>query len=111
MSSKNIIELPKIGLNNLLKQRMGCSDFYVQIAKGLVGHKENLTLEKSFLSFKNVGIVQYFTWLYYIYIEKLESQITNIGYKGIFGKFKNIISLDILLDDNSNDDDVKKNRK
>ena len=104
-------ELSKIGLNNLLKQRMGCSDFYVWIAKGLVGHKENLTLEKSVLSFKNLGIVQYFTWLYYIYMEKLESQITNIGYKGIFGKFKNIISLDILFDDNANDDDVKKNRK
>ena len=103
-------ELSKIGLKKLLKERLGCSDFYIWIAKGLIGHKENLTLEKSILTLKNFGIKQYFMWLYYIYLQKIESHITNIGYKGIFGKFKNIITLDILFEDDT-DDEVKRNRK
>ena len=42
-------------------------------------------------------------------MEKIDNQITDLGFKGIFGKFKNIFSLDKLFEEDSNDE-VKKKR-
>ena len=94
-----------------MKERMGSSEFYIWIAKGLVGNKQNIILENSNLTFKSGGIGHYLQWLYNIYMEKLEKQITDISYSAVFGKIKNIFSLDILFDDDSEQDDVKKYRK
>ena len=104
-------ELSKIGLGRLMRERMGSSDFYIWVAKGLVGNKQQIILENSYLSFKNGGIEYYLKWLYYIYMKKIEKQISDINYSAVFGKIKNIFSFDILFDDDSDQNDVKKFRK
>ena len=104
-------ELSKTGLGRLMRERMGSSEFYIWVAKGLVGNKQNIILEDSNLTFKSGGIGQYLQWLYYIYMDKLEKQISDISYSAVFGKIKNFFALDILFDDDSEQDDVKKYRK
>ena len=105
-------ELSKIGLKEFLRERMGCSDFYIWIAKGLVNNKNNLELELPYLSFKNEGIIQYLEWVYYQYKNILEDKITDIGFQGIFGKVKNFFDkLDIFDEDDKEINYFQKKRK
>ena len=104
-------ELSRIGLGRLMRERMGSSEFYIWVAKGLIGNKQNITLENSTISFKNGGIGYYLKWLYYIYMEKIERQINDISYSAIYGKIVNIFTLGLLNDDDSSEDEVKKHRK
>ena len=94
--------LAENGLENLLKERIACSDFYIWVAKGLVGSTQDLVIEESSLDFQNGTIVQYFIWLYYEYLEKIQDRLTKVGFKGILGQFKNFITLDILNEEKNN---------
>ena len=106
-------EISDIGLHELLKERIGCSDFYIWVAEGLIGRKQNLTLENVNLNFKNGKISQYLQYIYYNYINNIESRMTGIGFKAIFGKVKSFFPLVLLFDDDNNrkDYDVQKYRK
>ena len=92
-------EISKIGLHPLLKERIGCSEFYIWVAEGLVDQKQKLSLENMELNFINGKISQYLQSIYYNYINNIESQIINIGFQAIFGKVINFFSLDILFND------------
>ena len=98
-----VFELSGIGLNQLMEERMGCSSFYIWAAKGLVGNKNELDLESSYKSF-NGTIINYFEWLYYYYLNQLEGQITEIGFKGIVGNFKNFFTFDLFKDEEISND-------
>ena len=87
-------ELSKIGLKQLLKERMGCSEFYIFLVNGLIGNKQNIILENSLLDFKNGGIERYLKWIYFQYLEKIQNQITKFGFKGMLGQIKNMFSFD-----------------
>ena len=100
-------ELSKIGLDQLLRERMGCSEFYVFLVNGLIGNKQNIVLENSLLDFKNGGITQYLQWIYFQYLEKIEGQINKFGFKSMFGQFKNMFSFD---DDEDKYQNAQKNR-
>ena len=102
-------ELSEIGLNQLMEERMGCSSFYIWAAKGLIGDTNKIVLEKSYQSF-NGTIINYFEWLYHYYLNQIEGQITEIGFKGILGNVKNFFTLDLFKDEDISYD-VTKNRK
>ena len=90
-------QIAKKGLKNLLKERFACSDFYIWAAKGLVGDAHDISIETPVMDYKNGTIVQYFVWLYYVYLEKIEDNISEIGFKGILGQFINFF--DYLIDE------------
>jgi hypothetical protein len=87
-------ELSSIGADEFLKNRMGCSEFYVWIIKGLIGNKHHLDLDEQFLTYKNGGFIQYLKWFYNNYKQIIESQITSMGFKGFLGHFKNFLSFE-----------------
>ena len=89
-------ELAEKGLENLLKERIACSDFYIWLAKGLVGSEQNLSIENSNLTFTNGTIVQYCIWLYYVYLSKIEENLSSVGIQGFFGQVKSFITMDFL---------------
>ena len=99
-------EVTNIGLKELLKERIDCGEFYIWLAKGLVGRRHSLKLDKSKEPFNNGGLGFFFVNLYYIFLTKLEDQITEMGLKGLVGQFKNLFSYDDTSKDN-----VKKNRE
>ena len=101
-------ELVEKGLKDLLKERIACSDFYIWVVKGLVGSVQELSLENSIMSYKNGTIVQYFIWLYYEYERKIENNLSELGFKGIFGQFKNFLSFDLYNEDEKNKNIQKK---
>ena len=92
-------ELSNIGADEFLKNRMGCSEFYVWIIKGLIGNKHRLDLDEEFLTYKNGGFIQYLKWFYNNYRQKIDSQITKMGLAGFLGHFKNLLSFE---DDENN---------
>ena len=98
-------EITNKDLKKLLKERIDCSDFYIWLAKGLVGRKHTLRLEKSPEPYNNGGVGLFFKNIYYICKDKLEYQLTDIGLKGFVGQFKNIFTYDETAKDN-----VQKNR-
>ena len=100
-------ELSGIGLDQLLRERIGCSEFYIFLVNGLIGNKQKITLENSILDFKNGGIEQYLNWIYFKYLEKIENQINKFGFKGMFGQIKNIFSFN---DDDDKYKNAQKNR-
>ena len=103
-------QIAKKGLKNLLKERFACSDFYIWAAKGLVGDAHDISIETPVMDYKNGTIVQYFVWLYYVYLEKIEDNISEIGFKGILGQFINFI--DNLIDEEEpTDKNFQKKRK
>ena len=95
-------ELVEKGLKDLLKERMACSDFYIWVVKGLVGSVQELSLKNSNMSYKNGTITQYFIWLYYEYERKIEDNLSEIGFKGILGQFKNFITFDLYNEEEKN---------
>jgi hypothetical protein len=88
-------ELSKKQLKELLKEKIGCSKFYIWLAKGLVGSRHKLLLPGSELPF-NYGTIGYFFDEILLFLRKqLEGQLTDIGFKGLFGqitKFKTLFS-------------------
>ena len=79
------IKIVEKGLKELLKERIACSDFYIWVAKGLVGRTQNISIKSSVSSYINGTLVQYYAWVYYKYMNLLEEKITEIGFKGIMG--------------------------
>ena len=79
------LKLVEKGLKELLKERIACSDFYIWVAKGLVGQTQNISIKESVSSYINGTLVQYYIWLYYKYMNQLEEKITELGFKGIMG--------------------------
>ena len=102
-------QLVEKGLKELLKERIGCSDFYIWIAKGLVGSPQKISIEKSISNYTNGTIDQYFVWLYYKYLALIEEHISKIGLKGFFGQISSFVNLD-LLNEKQKDKNFKKNR-
>ena len=92
-------ELVEKNLEILLKERLACSDFYIWAAKGLVGSVQELTLKNFHTDYTNGTIVNYFIWIYYLYKEKIEDNLTEVGMKGILGQFKNFLNLDLYNED------------
>ena len=101
-------ELSDVGVDQFLKERMGCSEFYIWVIKGLIGNRHKLTLDKEKLTYKNGGITQYLKWFYDHYEEKIEGKITSMGITGILGHFKSIKN--ILVADDQNKTKVQENR-
>ena len=87
-------EISNIGLKELLKERIDCSDFYIWLAKGLVGRRHTLKLDASQRSYYNGGLGFFFKYMFYIFKSKFENQITEMGLKGFVGQFKNLFSYD-----------------
>ena len=102
-------QLVEKGLKELLKERIGCSDFYIWIAKGLVGTPQKISIEKSISNYTNGTIDQYFVWLYYKYLALIEDHISKIGLKGIFGQISSFVNFD-LLNEKQRDKNFQKNR-
>ena len=94
-------ELSKKQLKELLKEKIGCSKFYIWLAKGLVGSRHRLDLPSSELPF-NYGTIGYFFDEILLFLRKqLEDQLTDIGLKGLLGQIKKIKTLFSSDDDNN----------
>ena len=93
-------EVTNIGLKDLLKNRIGCTEFYIWLAKGLVGRKHSLNLPYSKHPFKYGGIGQFFQNIYLIFERKIENEVTQMGLKGLVGKFKNLFTYDSTAKNN-----------
>ena len=106
-----VFQIVEKGLKSLLKERFVCSDFYIWIAKGLVGHTENMNIKESILNYSNGTFDQYFTWLYYEYLTKIDNELSDIGYKAIFGKVKKIITLNVFSDSQKDKNFLNKRNK
>ena len=79
------IKIVEKGLKELLKERIACSDFYIWVAKGLVGRTQNVSIKSSVSNYINGTLVQYYVWVYYKYMNQFEEKITEMGFKGIMG--------------------------
>ena len=88
-------ELLEKGLYELLKERIACGDFYIWIAKGLVGSIQELSVENFDLDFTNGTIFQYLNRIYSEYKLKIEDNLTLFKLKGFMGQIKNFLSFDI----------------
>ena len=104
-------ELVGKNLEILLKERLACSDFYIWAAKGLVGSVQELTLDNFIANYTNGTIVNYFIWLYYLYENKIEDNLTEVGVQGILGQFKNFLSFDLYNQDEKNKYEPKKRKR
>lgn len=93
-------EVTNIGLKELLKNRIGCTEFYIWLAKGLVGRRHSLNLPYSKHPFKYGGIGQFFKNIYFIFERKIENEVTQMGLKGLVGKFKNLFTYDPTAENN-----------
>ena len=102
-------EITKYSLKSLLKERIGCSQFYYWLAKGLVGRKHSLHLARSNIPFDNGGIGYFFSSIFFKFETQLENQLTEIGLKGFFGQIKNLKNI-FLIDDNNAEKNVQNNR-
>ena len=84
-------EITNYGLDQLLKQKLGCSFFYVWLANGLCGRKTGVQVKKwnipDFVGKINVAIKT----IYRHYRAKIVGEITSIGIKGFFGNFTKIL--------------------
>ena len=92
-------EITSFGLDQLLKQKLGCSFFFVWLANGLCGRKTSINVVKgqvpNFIGKIN-GIIKA---IYSYYKSKIIGDITSIGIKGFFGNFTKIFNL-IISDKN-----------
>ena len=92
----------------MLKKRIGCSDFYYWLAKGLIGREHSLKIDPSEYPYNNGGLGYFFKGLLYHIRAKLETKLTDIGLKGLIGQIKNIFILD---ESNMNDMNGKRYRE
>ena len=87
-------EITNIGIKELFKGRIGISDFYYWLAKGLIGREHTLILEQFKYPSNNGGVGYFFKDLFYHIKSKFENKLINIGLKGLIGQIKNIFSFD-----------------
>jgi hypothetical protein len=95
-------ELSKNQLKELLKEKIGCSKFYIWLAKGLVGSRHRLDLPSSKLPFNYGNIGYFFNEILYLLRKQLEDQLTDIGFEGLFGHIKKIKTIFSSDEDNNN---------
>ena len=92
-------EITSFGLDQLLKQKLGCSFFFVWLANGLCGRKTSINVAKGevpdYVGKINGAIKTIFSY----YKSKIIGEITSVGIKGFFGNFTKIFNL-IISDKN-----------
>ena len=71
--------MTNLGIKELLKGRIGCSEFYYWLAKGLIGREHSLKLAPSDYPYNNGGLGYFFKGLFYHIRAKLETKLTDIG--------------------------------
>ena len=85
-------EITSLGLDQLLKQKLGCSFFFVWLANGLCGKKTSINVAKGevpdFVGKINGAIKT----IYSYYKSKIIGEITSVGIKGFFGNFTKIFN-------------------
>ena len=85
-------EITSFGLDQLLKQKLGCSFFLVWLANGLCGRKTSINVVKGevtdFVGKINGALKTIFSY----YKSKIIGDITSIGIKGFVGNFTKIFN-------------------
>ena len=92
-------EITNFGLDQLLKQKLGCSFFFVWLANGLCGRKTSINVAKGEVSDFVGKINGALKTIYSYYKSKIIGEVTAIGIKGFFGNFTKIFNL-IISDKN-----------
>ena len=92
-------EITNLGLDQLLKQKLGYSFFYVWLANGLCGRKTGINVAKGNIPDFVGKINGALKTIYRYYKSKIVGEITSIGIKGFFGNFTKIFNL-IISDKN-----------
>ena len=85
-------EITSLGLDQLLKQKLGCSFFYVWLANGLCGKKTSINVAKGNIPDFVGKINGFIKAIYWYYKGKILGEITSIGIKGFFGNFTKIFN-------------------
>ena len=85
-------EITNIGLDQLLKQKLGCSFFFVWLAKGLCGRKTSVNVTSGSIPDFVGKINGAIKMIYWHYKAKIIGEITSIGIKGFFGNFTKIFA-------------------
>jgi hypothetical protein len=100
-------EITNYGLDQLLKQKLGCSFFYVWLANGLCGRKTGIQVKNwnipDFVGKINVALKT----IYRHYKAKIVGEITSIGIKGFFGNVKKIL---FIFGNEKNSNEVQNKR-
>jgi hypothetical protein len=100
-------EITNYGLDQLLKQKLGCSFFYVWLANGLCGRKTGVQVKNwnipDFVGKINVALKT----IYRHYKAKIVGEITSIGIKGFFGNVKKIL---FIFGNEKNSNEVQNKR-
>ena len=85
-------EITSFGLDQLLKQKLGCSFFFVWLANGLCGRKTSINVAKGEVTDFVGKINGAIKTIYSHYKSKVIGEITSIGIKGFFGNFTKIFN-------------------
>ena len=101
-------DVTEIGLGQLLYEKANCSNFFIWLGYGLVGKEQNLFLDKVKIDSYLGSLGNLIQKISIIYNEQLSSEITNIGFKGLWGQIQHFF---IKLDKTDKKCvDVQKNR-
>ena len=101
-------EVTEIGLGLLLYEKANCSNFFIWLGYGLVGKEQNLFLDKPIIYSHLGSMGNLIQKISIIYKEQLSSEITNIGFKGLWGQIQHFfINIDKT---DKNCVEVQKNR-
>ena len=98
-------ELSSYGIKDLFKKKIGCSNFYYWLAKGLVGREHTLNIVESIHPYNNGGLGYFFKDIFYHIRSNFENKLIEMGVKGFLGQIKNLFSFG-----NTNLDNLNKNR-
>ena len=85
-------EITSFGLDQLLKQKLGCSFFFVWVANGLCGRKTSINVNKGEVTDFVGKINGALKTIYSYYKSKIIGEITSIGIKGFFGNLTKIFN-------------------
>ena len=85
-------EITNFGLDQLLKQKLGCSFFFVWLANGLCGKKTSINVVKGQVSDFVGKINGALKTMISYYKSKIIGDITSIGIKGFVGNFTKIFN-------------------
>ena len=101
-------EITSFGLDQLLKQKLGYSFFYVWLANGLCGRKTGINVAKGNIPDFVGKINGALKTIYRYYKSKIIGEITSIGIKGFFGNFTKIFNF--ITTDKFSKDALKRKR-
>ena len=101
-------DISNIGLDQLLKQKLGCSFFFVWLANGLCGKKTSVNVTKGNIPDFVGKINGAIKTVYWHYKAKIIGEITSIGIKGFFGNFTKIFAF--ISNDKFSKDAIKRIR-